>query len=243
MIEIIPAIDIIAGRCVRLTKGDFASEKSYDVTPVEMALKYAEAGVRRLHLVDLDGAKEGKPMNMKTLSEIHKAVPGMDIEWGGGISKEDHVDMALEAGAGHVIVGSTAVREPLKMVKWLREFGGEKIVLGADVRDGAVAVKGWTETSEVAVEALVERFVPKGLKEVIVTDISRDGMLQGPADGLYVALKERFPEVVLTVSGGIASMEDIERLNGLGLDRVIVGKAVYEGRISLKEIELWSQKG
>jgi len=242
MIEIIPAVDLIGGRCVRLTRGDYASVKTYDASPVDQALQFEQAGVRRLHLVDLDGAREGRPVNLKILSEIRKAT-GLVLEWGGGIQKEDHVDMAFECGATHVIVGSTAAREPLKFVKWLRNFGGDRLILGADLRDGKIAVNGWTGTVGLGIDALLEKFVPKGLQEAIVTDISRDGTLEGPSEGLYTDLQERYPTVTFTVSGGISSMEDIRRLDGAGLARVIVGKAFYENRITLEDIRTWLQKG
>jgi phosphoribosylformimino-5-aminoimidazole carboxamide ribotide isomerase len=151
--------------------------------------------------------------------------------------------MSFECGADCVVCGSVAVKEPLKLVKWLREFGGEKVILGADLRDGKAAVAGWTEDSSVTADSLVERFMKNGLSQAIVTDISKDGMLQGPSDQLYVQLQEKFPTVIFTVSGGISSMDDIRRLDALGLRRVIVGKAIYENRISMEDIALWSQKG
>ena len=242
MIQIIPAIDIIGGRCVRLSQGDFARQETYGASPEDMARSFADAGIRRIHVVDLDGARAGRPCNLKTLSAISKAAP-LEIEWGGGMAKEDHVEMALDCGAGHVIIGSSAVREPLKFIKWLKAFGGDKIILGADVRDGLVAVHGWQESSSLHISDLLDRFVPQGLAEAIVTDISRDGMLQGPAEGLYTSLKEKYPGVTFTVSGGISSMADIVRLDSLGLDRVIVGKALYKNLISMEEISSWSQKG
>lgn len=242
MIQIIPAIDIIGGQCVRLSQGDFARQETYVVSPEEMARGFADAGIRRIHMVDLDGAKAGRPCNLKTLSAVSKAFP-LEIEWGGGMAKEDHVEMALESGACHVVVGSTAVREPLKFIKWLKAFGGDKIILGADVRDGLVAVHGWQESSSLHISDLLDRFVPHGLKEAIVTDISRDGMLQGPAEELYTSLREQYPEVVFTASGGISSMADIARLDSLGMERVIVGKALYKNLISLEELASWSQKG
>ena len=242
MIEIIPAIDIIDGKCVRLSRGDYDTSKVYSDSPADMARRFADAGVRRIHLVDLDGAKAGKPCNLKVLSEIRKAV-SVALEWGGGLKKEDHLDMSFECGADCVVCGSVAVKEPLKLVKWLREFGGEKVILGADLRDGKAATAGWTEDSSVTADSLVERFMKNGLSQAIVTDISKDGMLQGPSDQLYVQLQEKFPTVIFTVSGGISSMDDIRRLDALGLRRVIVGKAIYENRISMEDIALWSQKG
>ncbi len=158
------------------------------------------------------------------------------MEWGGGVKNQQHLDDVFSAGAGHAIIGSLAVKEPDTMEEWLRRFGGERIILGADLRQGKVAVAGWMEDSPLSIHDLLDRFIPSGLKEVITTDISKDGMLQGPATQLYVDLASRYPDIVFTVSGGISSMDDIRMLNDKGLQRVIVGKAIYEGRISLEEI-------
>lgn len=235
MIEIIPAIDLIDGRCVRLTQGDYGRQTTYSATPEDMARRFADIGIRRLHLVDLDGAKAGYPCNLRVLERI-AGLGIIDVEWGGGIKSCEGLDAVLTAGAGHAIIGSLAVRNPELMEEWLGEFGGERIILGADLRDGKVAVGGWLEDSPLTADDLMKRFIPCGLKETITTDISRDGMLSGPATELYVGLQERYPEVVFTVSGGISSMDDILELDRLGLPRVIVGKAIYEGRISLPDI-------
>lgn len=240
MIEIIPAIDIIGGRCVRLTKGDYGAKKVYDCSPIDMAMRFADCGVRRIHLVDLDGARLGGPANLDTLEAVASKVD-IEIEWGGGLSGDGALKSMFDAGASCGIIGSVAVREPELMHRWLRDFGQDRIILGADLRDGRVAVKGWTEDSSEDAASLIGRFLPDGLSQVICTDISRDGLLQGPAFDLYGELSERFPQLLLTVSGGISSMDDIERLDRMGLGRVIVGKAVYEGRITLKQIEQWSQ--
>ena len=236
MIEIIPAIDIINGKCVRLSQGDYKQKTEYAVSPVEMAKNYADAGVRRLHLVDLDGAKAFRPCNLDSLQEI-ASLGLLDIEWGGGIKSRQHLEEVFEAGAGHAIIGSLAVKQPELMEQWLKEFGGEKIILGADLRDGKVSVSGWLEDSELTIDDIINRFLPYGLKEVIVTDISKDGMLQGPNTQLYVDLARRFPEIIFTVSGGISSIEDIDTLDSHGLPRVIVGKAIYENRIPLSLIQ------
>lgn len=235
MIEIIPAIDIIDGRCVRLTQGDYGRKAVYNMTPLDMARSFAEAGVKRIHLVDLDGAKAGQPRNLPTLEAI-ASLGSLDIEWGGGIKSRGHLEEVLKAGAGHAIIGSLAVKDPHTMECWLREFGGRRIILGADLRNGKVSVGGWLEDSPLTVHDLLDRFTPCGLKEVITTDISRDGMLQGPSTQLYVDLARRYPDINFTVSGGISSMLDILHLEGLGMQRVIVGKAIYEGHISLAEI-------
>lgn len=235
MIQIIPAIDLIDGRCVRLTQGDYGRQTTYDPTPEEMARRYADAGIGRLHLVDLDGAKAGRPCNLKVLERI-SALGIIDIEWGGGIKSREGLESVFAAGAGHAIIGSLAVRNPELMEEWLEEFGGDRILLGADLRDGKVSVGGWLEDSPLTVDDLLERFIPHGLSETITTDISRDGMLAGPSTELYLGLKERYPGVAFTVSGGISSIDDIRELDRLGLPRVIVGKAIYEGRIRLREI-------
>jgi phosphoribosylformimino-5-aminoimidazole carboxamide ribotide isomerase len=239
MIEIIPAIDLIDGRCVRLTRGDYGQKKVYDGAPVEMAQRYADAGVSRIHLVDLDGAKAGSPCNLRTLEAVASAVP-CELEWGGGISSPEALESVFNAGATHAIIGSIAALQPERFEEWLDRFGS-RLILGADVRDGLVAVKGWTSLSQLGVEDLVQRFLPLGLKECIVTDISRDGMLGGPSSALYQRLQEAFPTLSFTVSGGISSMDDIRALDAMGLKKVIVGKAIYEERITLKDIALWSQ--
>lgn len=236
MIEIIPAIDLIAGKCVRLSQGDYGKQTEYGASPLEMARLYEGAGVRRIHIVDLDGAKAGHPCNLDVLREITSAT-SLDVEWGGGIKDDASLGEVLGAGAGHAIIGSLAVRQPAAMEKWLQMYGGEKIILGADLREGKVAVSGWLEDSSLTADDLLQRFIPYGLSQAIVTDISRDGMLSGPAEQLYVDLSARYPEVTFTVSGGISSEEDILRLEALGLQRVIVGKAIYENRISLGRLK------
>lgn len=236
MIKIIPAIDIIGGRCVRLSQGDYGRQTNYPVSPLEMAKRYAEAGVRRLHLVDLDGAKAGEPKNLNVLREI--AESGLlRIEWGGGIKSREALDAVFAAGADYAIIGSLAVKQPELMEKWLADLGGERIILGADIRDGKVSVNGWLEDSEFSIEQVINRFIPFGLKEVICTDISKDGMLSGPSTNLYLSLAKTFPDITFTVSGGISSFSDIEELEQRGLPRVIVGKAIYEGKISLDRIK------
>lgn len=236
MIEIIPAIDIIEGRCVRLTQGDYGRTTVYDASPEEMVRRYAEAGIARIHVVDLDGAKAGAPKNLDTLRRI-AALGLVNIEFGGGIKDSLSLEEALDAGADYVIGGSIAVREPETFALWLQTYGGERIILGADAREGRVAVAGWLEESTMSVDDLIARFLPAGLTEAIVTDISRDGMLAGPNTALYTRLAREYPGVTVTVSGGISSIDDIHTLDRLGLQRVIVGKAIYEGRITLKEIE------
>lgn len=239
MIQIIPAIDIIDGRCVRLTKGDYSLKTVYDGAPEDVALSYADCGVRRIHIVDLDGAKLSCPQNLRSLEKIASRV-NCEIEWGGGIKDDRALRDVFNAGGTKAIIGSVAALKPELFELWLKRYG-KAMILGADIREGKVSVSGWQEDTPLRVEDMVERFAPFGLEEVIVTDISRDGMLQGPSDSLYTALQERYPANSFTVSGGISSMADIERLNALGLRKVIVGKAIYEKKISLKDIEKWSQ--
>lgn len=239
MIEIIPAIDLIEGRCVRLSQGDYGQKKIYDGDPADVAMAYADCGVKRIHLVDLDGAKAGEPRNLRTLESIANRV-NVELEWGGGISSDDALKAVFDSGATHGIIGSIAALRQDLFRSWLLAWGGSRVILGADVRDGLVSVRGWLEDTSLSIGDLVSAFAPEGLEETICTDISRDGMLQGPAFGMYTDLQERFPGVSFTVSGGISSMADIERLSELGLRKVIVGKAIYEKRITLKDIEKWS---
>ncbi|MDE6077950.1 MAG: 1-(5-phosphoribosyl)-5-[(5-phosphoribosylamino)methylideneamino]imidazole-4-carboxamide isomerase [Muribaculaceae bacterium] len=241
MIEIIPAIDIIDGKCVRLSQGDYGQKTVYSTTPLEMARLYAEHGVKRLHLVDLDGAKASHPCNLTSLREI-ASEQLLSIEWGGGIKSREHLDEVFKAGSDYAIIGSLAVKQPELMEEWLKEFGGEKIILGADLRNGKVSVNGWLEDSELTIDDIISRFIPFGLKEAIVTDISKDGMLAGPNVELYKGLQNRFPEITFTVSGGISGIDDIRSLNSLGLPRVIVGKAIYENRISLSDLREFTSK-
>ena len=237
-IEIIPAIDIIEGRTVRLSQGDYSRTKVYDASPVDMAKRYADCGIRRIHVVDLDGAKSSSPKNLRTLEQMAVGA-NVEIEWGGGIKSEESLRALFDYGATYAIVGSVAAREPMLFAEWLVRFGGDRMVLGADVRDGKVSVNGWQEDVAVTIEELVDSFLGQGLSQVVCTDITRDGMLQGPADELYVGLQERYPAVDFTVSGGIGSMADVERLSERGLHKVIVGNAIYENRITLKDIEQW----
>lgn len=232
---ILPAIDIIGGRCVRLSQGDYNQQTQYEATPVDMVKQYVAHGFKRIHVVDLDGAKTSCPQNLDMLSEL-AAVPGAEIEWGGGIKSVEALGAVFDAGAKYAVVGSVAAKQPELFEQWLRMFGPERIVLGADVREGRVAVNGWQEEMDVTIDDLVDRFLKYGLSQVICTDISRDGMLQGPATELYVRLQKKYPEVDFTVSGGISSMADIHALKAAHLRRVIVGKAIYEGRITLDEL-------
>ena len=241
MIEIIPAIDLIGGRCVRLSQGDYARQKTYDQDPVDLARQYAGWGVRRLHLVDLDGAKASSPKNLRVLEQI-ASLDLLKLEWGGGIKTDQALSDVWNAGADWTIVGSVAAREPERMEAWLRRWG-PRIILGADARDGRVAVNGWLEDSGIALEDLIGRFLPQDLEQAIVTDIARDGMLNGPSFPLYQRLKERFPALRIIVSGGVSRLADILEADRLGLDGVITGKALYENRITPEELKTCLQNG
>jgi len=239
MIEIIPAIDIIEGKCTRLSQGDYATQKNYGGDPAEWARAFAGCGIRRLHLVDLEGAKASTPQNLRTLEKI-AGLGLLKLEWGGGIKDDDALASVWNAGADWAIIGSIAAKEPGRMQGWLQTYGS-RIILGADIRNGKVAVSGWLDDSGIGLDSLIESF--KGLEQAIVTDISRDGMLQGPAFDLYKGLQTRFPALKTIVSGGVSSMDDIRRADSMGLPGIIVGKAIYENRITLNDISLCLQKG
>ncbi len=240
MITIIPAIDLIGGECVRLTQGDYAQKTTYYKDPLEVAKRYEGIGVQRLHLVDLDGAKASRPaaVNLRVLERVASRT-SLDIQYGGGIKSDDALREVFDSGANRAICGSVAVREPEAFSLWLKQFGPEHVILGADIRDEKIAIHGWLESSEMTVDELIDRFLPDGLSQTICTDISRDGMLTGPNFGLYTRLQEKYPAVEITVSGGISSLDDLYKLNELNLRSVVVGKAVYEGRITLNDLEKW----
>ena len=235
MIEIIPAIDIIAGNCVRLEKGDFATRKIYDTNPVVVAKRFADAGLKRLHLVDLDGARTGKIANLHVLEEIAKSTD-LVIDFGGGLRAFEDVEMVLNAGARMVNLGSMAVKNPLIAQKLLDRFGSDCIILGADVKDENIAVSGWTEGASISLWNFLKDWISRGIKQICCTDVSKDGMLTGPAFELYTKIKEDYPHLKVIASGGISNIEDVDKLNELGIPAVIIGKAIYEGRISLEEL-------
>lgn len=241
MIEIIPAIDLIGGRCVRLCKGSYERKTVYDSLPLDMAKRFADAGASWLHLVDLDGAKASKPLNLKVLDSIVESTD-LKVEWGGGIKSFESLKAVLDCGATRVVCGSVAVEKPEEVCSWLKEYGSDRIVLGADVRGGLVATRGWLEDSNLNVGQLVDRFLPFGIKQVVCTDISKDGTLEGPSWDLYRRLKSAYPGIVLTVSGGVSSVFDLECAVAEGLDRIIVGKAFYEGIITLEDLKIWWRK-
>ena len=238
--KIIPAIDIIDGECVRLTMGDYSKKMVYGKDPAETAKMFMEYGFDRLHIVDLQGAKADSPVNLEALRKVAYATTAA-IQFGGGIKSEVAAESAFSCGAKKVICGSIAVEKPDLLKNLLRNYGGEKIILGADIRDGMISVKGWMEQSELTIFELISQFSAFGLKEVICTDISKDGMLQGPSFEIYRELKTQFPEIVIIASGGVSSLEDIVKMYETGADGVIAGKAFYEKRISYTDLMLWLQ--
>ncbi|NWJ51580.1 MAG: 1-(5-phosphoribosyl)-5-[(5-phosphoribosylamino)methylideneamino]imidazole-4-carboxamide isomerase [Bacteroidetes bacterium] len=235
MIEIIPAIDIIDGNCVRLEKGEFSSKKVYYTDPVEVAKLFEDNGLKRLHLVDLDGARTGKIVNLKSLEAVASAT-GLSIDVGGGIRTEHDVELVLSAGASMVNLGSMAVKNPDVAFKLLERFGPDKIILGADVKNEFIAVSGWTEGSTLSLWNFLDKWLGAGIQKVCCTDISRDGMLSGPAFDLYTSMKKQYTQINVIASGGISNLDDVIRLNDLSIDGVIIGKAIYEGRIELEEL-------
>ena len=238
--EIIPAIDLIDGACVRLTQGDYTRKTSYYKDPVDTAKRYEDIGLRRLHLIDLDGAKAAFPQNLAALEHITSQTR-LDVQFGGGIKSIKALQTVFACGASRAICGSIAVTEPELFEKWLDDFGPARMILGADIKNGFVATHGWLKKSELSVETVTARFAKAGLVQLIVTDISKDGMLQGPSFDLYEKLQNRFPKIDISVSGGIRSIDDITKLNRMGLRSVVVGKAIYENLITLKELKLWVQ--
>ncbi len=235
-IEIIPAIDIIGGECVRLSQGDYAQKSTYYKDPLEIAKRFEDIGIKRLHMVDLDGAKASKPLNQAVLERV-VANTSLKVQYGGGVKSIESLDSLMNAGAHWAICGSVAVSEPQTFVAMMERAGAEHIILGADIKDGYVATHGWLKSSGISIDEIISQFLPSGLKRVICTDISKDGMLQGPSFELYENLRDNFSSVEVTVSGGISSMDDIYRLDDMKLSSVIVGKAIYEGRISLDELK------
>jgi phosphoribosylformimino-5-aminoimidazole carboxamide ribotide isomerase len=234
--EIIPAIDIIGGQCVRLSQGDYSRRKTYSDDPVSVARQFEDAGIRRLHLVDLDGAREKTVVNLEVLRAIAFHT-NLLIDFGGGIATDSDLQNVLDAGAGMVTGGSIAVRDPEKFTGWIRTYGPDRIILGADVRDRKIAIGAWTETSERDILEFIGYYQKKSIKFVICTDVSRDGVLTGPATGLYREILLHFPDIRLIASGGVSSAGDLEELEQAGVWGVIIGKAIYEGKIKLEELK------
>lgn len=235
---IIPAIDIIDGKCVRLTQGDYSQKKIYNENPLEVAKEFEDAGLKRLHLVDLDGAKAGAVKNWKVLETI-AAKTSMVIDFGGGIKKEEDVTIVLNSGAALATVGSIAVKNEAEFVRWLKRFGADKFLLGADVKDEKIAVGGWLETTDVWIYDFIEKYINHGVQQIFCTDVSKDGKLEGPSIDLYKNIISQFPQLHFIASGGVSSYKDLEELQSIGCSGAIVGKAIYENRISLEELKMF----
>ncbi len=238
MIDLIPAIDIINGSCVRLVEGDFARKTDYGHDPVEMARFFEKAGFKRLHVVDLDGARSGCPVHIPLLRNITKG-SSLNFDFGGGVRDESQVEEILDAGAKQVSIGSIAVKDPEKVAGWIIKYGPEAFFLGADIKDDKIATNAWTETSKFSVNEFIAAWADKGINRFFCTDISRDGKLQGPAIELYTRIKKKFPKIYLVASGGVSRVSDIQVLEDAGIDAVIFGKAFYEGRITIDELIKW----
>ena len=232
--RIIPAIDIIDGKCVRLSKGDYETKKIYNENPVEVAKEFEDFGIQYLHLVDLDGAKAKKIINQKVIENIAKKT-NLIIDFGGGIRSEEDLQKAFDSGAKKVTLGSIAVVNPELCLAWLEKFGVEKLILGADCLDRKIKTSGWLENSETDVVDFIKEYQKKGFKEVVCTDISKDGMLQGPSTALYQEIIEN-STIELIASGGISNIEDVQKIKKIGCAGTIIGKAIYEGRISLEDL-------
>lgn len=235
MIELIPAIDLIDGKCVRLTKGDYDRKTVYNEDPVSQALEFQRLGFRRLHIVDLDGAKSKHIVNDDVLKAITLATD-LIVDFGGGIKSEDDIEKAFKAGAHMVTIGSVAVTEPDMFMNWLGKYGAEKIILGADVRNGMVSINGWKEDSSEELLPFLEKYISAGVCNVLCTEISKDGTLAGPATDLYRKVMAQYPHLHLIASGGVSCNADIHRLHENGIPAVVFGKAYYEGKIDIKEL-------
>jgi len=235
-IDIIPAIDLIDGKCVRLSQGDYNSKKVYNEDPLEVGKEFEDHGIIRLHLVDLDGAKAGRIINYKVLERI-AGKTNLVVDFGGGLKTSDDLHIAFESGAQMVTGGSIAVKKPQEFESWIKEHGSEKIILGADAKDNKIAVTGWLEETDQQLIPFIKDYTAKGIKKVICTDISKDGMLQGPAIDLYKEIMNELPDLYLVASGGVSNLADIEALAEAKIPAVIFGKAIYEGRIALKDLE------
>lgn len=239
MIEIIPAIDLIDGKCVRLTQGDYERKSVYADDPLAVALRFQDAGIKRLHMVDLDGAKRGKPLNLAVLERVASGT-NLTIDFGGGIKTDDDLDSVFAAGASIANIGSVAVKEPEKFLAWIGRYDSERILLGADAKNGNVAINGWQTETEISVVDMLGDFFDKGVTTAFVTDIGSDGAMNGPAIELYVEIRKSLPQFKLIASGGVSSMDDVARLDEIGCTGVIVGKAIYEGKIKMSELSKYA---
>lgn len=234
--KIIPAIDIIDGKCVRLSQGDYAQKTIYNENPLEVAKKFEEHGIRFLHLVDLDGAKSSKVVNLKVLEKLASQT-NLSIDFGGGVKSDEDINSVFNAGAQQVTAGSIAVKSPETVLRWVEKFGAERIILGADVKNNKIATHGWTATSDQELIPFILSFFNKGIHQVICTDISKDGMLEGTSESLYAEILGEIPKIQLIASGGLRSVDELYRLKNMGLYGTIIGKALYENKIALKDLE------
>lgn len=237
-IELIPAIDIIEGKCVRLAKGEYSSQKTYSENPLEIAKQLEDIGVKRLHMVDLDGAKSKHIVNHKVLETIANST-SLKIDFGGGIKSDADIHTAFDSGASLVTIGSVASTSPELFMSWIDKYGTDKIILGADVRNGMISINGWKEDSQYSLFDFLDKYIEAGIINILCTEISRDGMLEGPATDLYKEIMQRYPNINLIASGGISCMKDIEVLDDNGIPSVVFGKAMYEERISMADIRNW----
>lgn len=235
MIKIIPSIDLVDGKCVRLTQGNFDEKKIYDSDPVAVAKRFAEAGIERLHLVDLDGAKAGKVINHQILERI-AAETKLKIDFGGGIKSDDDIQKVFDFGANQVTAGTIAVQNPKLVLSWIQKFGKDKIILGADVLNGIVRINGWVNPSEIKLFDFITNYQWHGIRYVLCTDIEKDGMMKGSSVDLYKSIIKQFPEMRVIASGGVSSIEEIKQLNKIGCYGVVIGKAIYENLISLEDL-------
>jgi phosphoribosylformimino-5-aminoimidazole carboxamide ribotide isomerase len=235
MIKIIPSIDLVDGKCVRLTQGNFDEKKIYDSDPVAVAKRFAEAGIERLHLVDLDGAKAGKVINHQILERI-AAETKLKIDFGGGIKSDDDIQKVFDCGANQVTAGTIAVQNPKLVLSWIQKFGKDKIILGADVLNGIVRINGWVNPSEIKLFDFITNYQWHGIRYVLCTDIEKDGMMKGSSVDLYKSIIKQFPEMRVIASGGVSSIEEIKQLNKIGCYGVVIGKAIYENLISLEDL-------
>ena len=234
--QIIPAIDIIDGKCVRLTEGDYTQKKIYNEHPLEVAKEFEDAGLQRLHLVDLDGAKAGAVKNWKVLETI-AAKTALVIDFGGGIKKEEDVKIVFNSGAALATVGSIAVKDEERFVSWLQQFGADKFLLGADVKDEKITIGGWLETTDIWIYDFIEKYINYGVQQIFCTDVSKDGKLEGPSNELYKNILSKFPKLHFIASGGVSSIKDLEDLQNIGCSAAIIGKAIYEGRVTLNDLK------
>lgn len=237
--QIIPAIDIIEGKCVRLTQGDYAQKTIYNENPLEVALQFQDAGLERLHLVDLDGAKAGSVKNWKVLEQLTSKTK-MVIDFGGGIKKEEDLQIVFDSGAAYATIGSLAVKEASKFVSWLQVYGASKFLLGADVKDEKIAVGGWLETTDINILDFIEQYTAVGISQLFCTDVSKDGKLEGPSIALYQKIITQFPDLHFIASGGVSNLTDLVQLKEIGCKGAIVGKAIYENRITLNELSIFN---